>query len=277
MLLTKKQEDNEGLITFTQLSIPEDYFVQDPEVYTPERHIYDIQEIKLTEDKGALVYIGGATHPHKTIPAGQIVGQMNILKEYLKQSFRNLVFIYGKDRFISDFIDFFKKCFYPYRVKLKYMCPTARGVNYILYDILTSLKVPHDKAITFSFYIAHVFEFDDAYRYRLQDIATAIDIYLLLKNPRKEILRVLSVSMDRELHKGVVVKLKPIYNLVTLLLLIPKYRDSFTHAVVKHIDYLRFDAGDIYWAGFKDTYNYCGVTHEEHKKNNAIPDMYVIE
>lgn len=274
MKQSKTPKTPKTLADIKQVSVPEGYFAQDPTVHVPENHIYDIQDIKLTP-LGALVYIGNAPYPHKGIPVGEAVGQLNTLKEYTKQKLYSFP---TPNSFVRDFNVFFSKCFYSYRVNLKSMCPAARNLSYVINDILTELGIstPTERLL-FSYNLSHVFEFDDAYRYRIQDIATMINAISLYKNPRKELKRVFDIAVSREVHTPQKAKMRKIYNLILLAMYIPKVKRAIAAVVPFYLNLIRLDKGDAYWAGFKDNYNFQGITHETHKACNPIPNMWTID
>lgn len=260
------------------LRVPADYFVNNPGQKTKDAQIlYDFEKVELTTTQGALVYIKNASYPHKTIPISEAVGQINILKEYTKQNIYNLVFLFGITKFINNFNVFFEKCFFNYRVEVKYMCPFAKSVFYIINDIANYLNLKNKPTIAqFAYNIAHVFEFDDAYRYRAQDVFSMLNALNFNKNIRKELRRVFDIALGREVHEPQRNKMAKLYKLIIYSTYIPGLSKALKAVIPVYLYALRFDAGDIYWAGFKDNYHFMGVTHEEHKKKNKIPMMYTV-
>lgn len=258
-----------------RITIPQDYFIGDGSYTADEKRYYDFKDIKLVENVGLLVYIGNAKHPRKGMPAAEIMLQLNTLKEYLKQKIQDGRIVFFKS-FVTDFNRFFEKCFYPYRVKVKYMCAAATGVYYVLLDVLIALGFNAETANKFAFYIAHLFEFDDAYRYRAQDIVTMINLLEFYNNPRKELRRVFDIALSREVHEPQRKKMAKVYTLITYAVMLPSIQRTLKKSWV-NMELIKFDESDIYWAGFKDNYNFMGVTHEEHKAINPVPNMWRVD
>lgn len=79
------------------------------------------------------------------------------------------------------------------------MCYPAKEI-YRAIEKVAVVKKPLEKffmqAFTGSF--ISIFEFDDAYRFRIQDILSEINKVSLRKSPRKELRRVLDIAMSRE-------------------------------------------------------------------------------
>lgn len=110
--------------------------------------------------------------------------------------------------------------------------------------------------------LANMFEWDDAYRTRVVDICSELRLEALLKNPRKELLRVEKIYESRELCKGsndVEGRFKAAFSLVRTLLLLPKYKKAFAETL-EEIDFskLQFDDIDRYYCLIRGEYNFFG-------------------
>ncbi len=110
--------------------------------------------------------------------------------------------------------------------------------------------------------LANMFEWDDVYRLRVVDICTETNLALLLKNPRKEILRVQQIYASRELCKGandVEGRFLAMFKLFRLILLLPKIKKAFLKTLAS-IDFtkLQFDDIDRYYSLSRGEYNFFG-------------------
>ena len=260
---------------YTDTSIvPEDYFYRDPAIKVPDKVLrYNIEKYALVDNLAAFVYITGATYPRKGIPAGELVRQVNIAKEYLKQkpnlSIINKGFFYDVDVFLS-------KALFSCQISTTYMCPAAIGVTTFLRNIL-EVFTDEERATNIAYHVGVILEIDDAYRYRVQDFFSTLDIQNFGKKPLREYIRVVRIVLSREVHPGVAKKIKRVYAIGAIALCVPFLRRKIVESVTDVYTDILFDAHDVYWAGFKDNYKFGGVSHEEHKNNNAWPQMFSTE
>lgn len=270
-------------LVFTDCTrVPDEYFNRDINTNKIEDQNVHFNFIKfeLIPFYGSLVYVEGAQYPRKVISSAEIVYRVNIVKEYLKQTLQHPdTFLFGKDRFINNFNLFFKKSF-PYDVRNKYLCPTARSLKLAIVVFLVEIGVDKDIAQEFAYNFCHIIEFDDAYRFRLQDMATECNLEALKQNPRKEIRRLLNLFIERHNlqvmnHIGVVHKTNLLVTPLLWILLIPKYKRAFLLAS-NHIQGMVYDESDWYWTAFKDNYKFGGKTHEERiAEGIPVPLMYI--
>lgn len=106
--------------------------------------------------------------------------------------------------------------------------------------------------------ICMIFEFDDAYRYRAQDIFGIVNKEALLKNPAKEIVRVLRIAKDRDSSGNgqLPAKIEVFIKIVPYLFWIRSFKKAFIE-FFKEVDLekLKLDEYDLYrcllWGGWK--------------------------
>lgn len=111
--------------------------------------------------------------------------------------------------------------------------------------------------------IATIFEYDDAYRYRVQDIGSAVNKEEIIRHPRKELLRLLAIYSKREKsHASEMVK--KFSSIVSLLLMHPKIKKAFIEAV-KTVDFSRLglDNADRYNVLVRDDYDFIGYSFRD--------------
>ncbi len=112
-----------------------------------------------------------------------------------------------------------------------------------------------------------ILEFDNAYRYRAQDLLGETTKELL-QNARKEITRLLAIYDKREdpahyFKDGARSRVKTLAILKTLLL-IPKVKKAFLTAVSQmDLDKVKFDANDRFHFSFWNGYDFEGKNFEE--------------
>jgi len=119
-------------------------------------------------------------------------------------------------------------------------------------------------------------QFDDQYRYRIQDIFSVSDKKRMLDNPKKELLYLWKTYSQREL--GDASKLGSIAKIMNIILWMPKIKKAFIKAV-KHtdIDKIKLDEADMYFTLCMGKYNFMGADLITRKKtyftlhNGQIP------
>jgi hypothetical protein len=110
--------------------------------------------------------------------------------------------------------------------------------------------------------VAHIFEYDDAYRYRIQDIATEVIPAALETNPKQEILRLFHIYSIRDTSPAVIIKFYRVVKLLCWALVIPKVKKAFIKAITGRTVGMRYDDADWYWVSMRDDYHFGGVDYE---------------
>lgn len=271
------------MITTRSLTIPKGYYLHTGEqvaihdsgasisLLPDEPSFFNTLYLELT-DKGGIGYVDGATYPRKCYPEEKSVYAINIIKELLKQSLKHPYLIFNKNRILTSFNQVFTRTMGNYRVHPKAFCPTARQMSLIITIFLIELGVKEEIAQQTAYCLAHLFEYDDAYRYRLQDMATECNIWQLRENPRKELLRLMKLWRGRDLE-GVTVKMEAFIKPLLYLLWYPPIKRA-VRKVSFYVKQMAFDEADLYWASLKNDYKFGGIPHEERIKTMQIPQAY---
>lgn len=226
--------------------------------------------------QGIILHIQGATYPKKGFPMPESVAAINIIKTIILQLLKFPIFLLlvNKNKLLTTFNIVFDKAFSPYKLSPEYLCPTAYNFAKVVAEFLLSLGYNHPLSVSFGYNIAHVLEYDDAYRYRLQDILSESSHEALTQNTHQEIKRLIKI-LETRTPKGndVANKIKRLLTPIQLLLLIPKYRKAFQKALTPTIlQGMQYDTADKYWASLKgDDYLFTGLPYEERTSGLAIP------
>lgn len=99
--------------------------------------------------------------------------------------------------------------------------------------------------------IAHVLEYDSAYRFRLQDLASETTKEALLAHPIQEIRRLAIISKRRD-YDVAGKKIRYALYILMILLLIPRIRSKFNEGDFSKI---QLDESDRYWLNLRTDYN----------------------
>ncbi len=124
--------------------------------------------------------------------------------------------------------------------------------------------------------IGTMIEYDNAYHWRMEDIFSETTKEKLLKNPRKELKRLLQIYKQRE-GSGIEIKADGIVKLLNWILLIPSVKKAFRNAVKQvNIENLGMTKEDSYYTMNYEGYDFKGKPIEERNKiwlemTNGVP------
>ena len=188
---------------------------------------------------GLNIRILGASFPSKVYLMPEAMFAFNFAKRLLREFPITSLF---KPKKIDDLA---RKIVSPFLIHPEYLCPVSKQ--------LLLLPTPLAEVI------AHCFQYDNAYRARLQIFASHTARQALIKSPIREINRVLSLFQHDPIYK----KLKRMANLASLALLIPPIRYEF-RKFLNRIDFsaLQLDEADRYWV-LVESPEYLGFSKQQ--------------
>lgn len=270
--------------------VPRSIYNQENKFQIPDEIVSYIADrpVEYIPNKGIIIHIVGATYPKKGFPTPESIGALNIIKTVIKESLRfpHMLILVNKNKLLNTFNTIFNKAFAPYKLSKQYLCPAAHHTCRFLEKFFIDVGINKDIAEESAYNLCHIMEYDDAYRYRVQDICTEADLQQLRFNTRKEIKRLLNIYLDREsgffyprVAPGitrVAQQMKYFGTLVLILMVIPRVKKAFSKNV--HIlDNVRYDEADKYWAYLKHgDYQFGGMSYEERTNGWQIPVPYKI-
>lgn len=242
------------------MSMPREIFEYPPsleERILQDSHIHiPLQVERIDIEKGIWVYVKGHTFPQKGIATPEAIWAINHVKRLTKEFLRHpwLLVLLGRKNAVRALERVLWHGMAPYIIKQEFLTPCAREVGKLLRPLCG------EKVATM---LAHVIEYDQAYRFRLQDLCTETSKKFLLKEPITEIRYLLYVNRKRD-YKEVAIKIAMVGEILTLLLLIPWYRNKFKKVIAaSDFTQLQFDTSDRYWASLKKDYNYFGICKQK--------------
>ncbi len=226
---------------------------------------------------GCLIHFDGATYPMKGWVDPYIVADNNKVKALLTTASRHpiptlLAFLINPNKALQSFNILYQKIFHTHTLTLEYLSPVSYNFYLFLNTLLVSLGFNPEISKEFSHNLANTFQYDDAYRYRAQDILTEINFHNLNRNPQKEIIRLLTILQQREAPGNqTAAKIIRLIRPALYLLSVPRFKRAFKHAS-RHLLGMQYDDADRYWACLKgDVYMFTGRTYEERTKGLAKP------
>ena len=242
---------------------------------------------KVEYQNGIQTFIKGAEYPQKGMAQAETIFFVNISKRILAEGLKlactpsilfGLVIYHITDKHsISKGIDLYNsilwKIISPYILKKEYMTGHAREMRSFTYNFLKEIGIHEYQAYQFSSIFSHFLEYDNAYRYRLQDLLSETTKEKLYHSPIKEIKRLVALNKKRD-SECVSSKIKAGGILLSLLLCIPKYRNAFKESLINlEFKDLQFDEVDLYWISMRTDYVYLGEEVEVRAKRNKGKSM----
>jgi hypothetical protein len=149
-----------------------------------------------------------------------------------------------------------------------YYCKIVKEIRNFIFTLLKELGVEENIATKTSEVIGMLFEYDNAYRFRLLDILTEANRFNFLYSFSEEIDRLLKLSLERDPNpKGMDFKFNSIAKLFKYLWIIPAFKKNLQKAIESiNFDNCRMDEADIYHTCLYGSYNTGGKTLEERIK-----------
>lgn len=245
------------------------------------------------------MHVIGAPFWQKGVPTTATLQAVDIVKktvvEFLKiQSIFTALFFTSKkqiNKILKSFIRIGYGVMEPYLyykifspdTKLNLM-PVSRGVGKITDLFLIYYGIGTDVSHKVAELVAHIVEYDGAYRYRILDIVNIADYQKLLENPRKEIQRVMKIWYTRDQMVGNYITLKlDKLKWAVWILEIPKVKKAFQNSLkLATLDLFKIDESDYYWMSQRKDYLYFGKTFDDRmiefkEKGWTLPMEYTEE
>jgi hypothetical protein len=235
-------------------------------------------EVEKVEYEGGIkIYLKGCDFPQKGLPTPEAIFSINQIKKILLTSvktFHVLLLLLPKQKLINAFNTVCWGIISPYTLKPEYRTDFTLEIGSFIYRFMVEYGIEKKSSERFANIISHIFEYDNAYRLRVQDMFTSSSDRQLFDNPRQELKRLLKLNRVREFKSKKIkylpsTKFKIFHNLLSVALLSPKIKKCFKKAL-QGIDFtkLQFDKGDLYWALQRTDYDTYGLPL--HARENMI-------
>ncbi len=190
-----------------------------------------LEKVEFPEEGGVLTYMQGHTHPFRGFPYFEFVDSIDKIKKIGKAQLSGLyhtIYKGNKLKLLSLLPAYWvlKKFFYievymfyrlldRFKLKQHRYCRAVRELNRCFNLEDNSLKMETwETKMMLRDLLAMVFEFDNAYRFRFQDLIEEFDKGLFKKNPIAELKRLVSIAIEREKTQ----ELKDFWSLTRMLM-----------------------------------------------------------
>ena len=227
--------------------------------------------------KGNFVYYRGwgeqpaPLFPSKTIAPVEAIYAVSSAKRYTVNTLRFITQIYKRkrlSRFCQLFNDMCDTMLMPYYLEDGYYCAVAKNVSAFVEQLLVEFRVEREVAKKTGEIFGTFFEFDNAYRYRIQDLSCETTKDELMRNLPSELKRLSKIQATRELVGNgggaeVVRRFHAAAKILTILWYTP-FRGKIKRAIsVMDIESMRMDEADFYHMILYGDYNARGMSIEE--------------
>jgi hypothetical protein len=273
----------------TQIPYPPEHLFQREDVRTVAEQIVGenqpipiLDRFEFPESGGTLVYHVGSLHPTKGFPYPEAIGACNLVKRITinlvkSLSRRDILLAFGLfiffplkrklkivERFMNSVNEVNNLIMIPHYLKEKNLTPCAKEIWNITVKFLDHLNFKKQSSNKIAQILAHLIEYDTAYRYRIQDIMTECNQQDLIGNPLKEIIRLLEILRSREPKSHIFNKFKNVVQLLRLAFFSKTIKKAFINAIKEsNIDNLRMDEADRYHCLKFSGYDFFGRTYED--------------
>ncbi len=235
-------------------------------------HEWRVDKVEHTPE-GVRYYTEGAEFPQKGIPTKEAQVALGIFKKTFASWVRLLklpyfypallcIVLLPKKRFIQQVVeninDIGRVTLDPYRFPPQELCPFAQSFGAFIVITLVEIGVSMEEARTFGSNIALIFDYDQSYRWRFQDIMEETNPEKLFTHGELE--RLDQIIHDRD-EERMYLQMHKLINLLHILLLSPHIKKSLRKAInMIHYDKLLFDEADRYWCCFRTDYKFFGMS-----------------
>lgn len=245
-----------------------------------EMTTYLFDHMEYPESGGMLAWFRDCPFPAKGMPFPQAIHACNGVKRFWKRGLDALVsrnmalpllgFLLSRKKSViieswldayADSATFILEPFFLDPIRYA-ECPLE--IRIFLINFLTELGISQEVTKKFSEVFSTLIQYDDAYRLRVEDVMSESTKENMLKNPAKEMERILAILSDREPHQGNTDKFSKIATMLKFLFIVPKFKKSFKNAIEKsHFENFQLDDADRYHLMLREDYKAMGYTIQE--------------
>lgn len=247
---------------------------------------------KIEWNNGIFQYLQGAAYPMKSLASAETMWALNgakrifiegarfLTKWYFLPAYMLLVILPWKikkkflEQVIYSYCEVAWRPLSPYILKTNYMTAIAQELEWGAYSFLKNIGVKEDLCWKFAEIFASLIEYDNAYRYRANDIFAETTKKILYEKPIREVGRLLKIMGSREHYTSDGKRHEVVFNKFRLLgvvlqigLLHPKIRKAFKTSISQiDVSKMGYDEIDKYWVCLREDYFFMGKSNEERKK-----------
>ena len=231
-------------------------------------------------------------HPEKGIPDPLAVSLANKVKRVLKEeilffsykwtivAFSAFIFLPFKykikilERWLDGWSGYGMLVMEPRLMEVRYYTEFCRALYRFVNVFLKTLGVSQVVADRTAWVVAEILERDNAYRWRAEDVLTETSVEKLLKQPQKEVDRLIGILLQRELKSAKLPKtFKSFARILKFILRLPRFKKAWGIAL-KEVNFkdFQFDEIDRHQVMKYGGYNFFGIPVEA--REQAWKNLY---
>lgn len=264
---------------------PRELFAHDTtpakQILVNKQTLFVVDRIEYPETGGIYVYFKECLHPDKGFPYLDGVNAVNTVKKItlfainslaqkdVIKSFFPFIFLSKKKKIKvieNALLAYNTVCNYILESRYlhdRYFMKCANGMRDWIERFLLLIGISEQTAYDTARIAAMMVQYDNAYRYSIQDPFSEITKEELMRRPRKAIRKVLNTTISRWHGVSSQDKFRKICTIVSIALLYKPFMEAFINSLAE-VDFslIQFDEDDRYWCLLRNDYDYFGLDVE---------------
>lgn len=250
-----------------------------------KQSMFILDRVEYPEEGGIFAYFQGTPYPAKGFPFPEALYAVNAVKRNTLSQLKSII---NKDalnlfvgfalmrkktkiRFLTRAMDEYAvsssrlldACY----VKERYWSVFCKEMNRFIVNFLVAFGINELTAKNFAEVLTTIVDYDNAYRFRAEDIFSETSYEQLLAHPADEVARLIKILGEREPAQQNTDKFGLIGKMIRLGMWIPSVRKAFLSALKEmDITKLQYDEADRYHVLLWSDYNFLGKPIEERMK-----------
>lgn len=255
------------------------------EVMESRQAMFVFERMEYPESGGQFAYFKDVPYPAKGHPFPEAIYAMNFVKRFSRNAVmgfakkdmwkEGLGFILSSKknkikkitRFLDLYNDIAKKVVAPYILEERYLSTCAREILVFLNSFLIKLGISDSVAHEFAETFACQIDYDNAYRFRIEDIMSETTGELFIENPAREMKKLAKLLQVRDTTGGSLGRVDTTLEVFSYLMWVPRIKRAFVESI-RESNFWNFqlDEADRYHVLLWADYNFLGKTLEERLK-----------
>ena len=226
---------------------PDEVFQTPPKPLADTQGAYTIpafEHLTFTEREGMMGIYTNRPFPRKGLVYPEAVEANNVVKKFLVLILRSIVTPWN---FLKEFLYSCDYAFRNYYLQRRFYCNFSRAIWDFTYSFTKRLGIKSENAYRLGKIIAHVFQYEENYRFWVQDMFGQTTKQELIEHPQRELKKMMAV-FSRRMRVGVQFKFDAVIKILCFLLYIPPIKKAWQFAW-QDIDFstLLLDEADRWW------------------------------
>ena len=244
-------------------------------------HIFE--RVEYPESGGMFAYFQGMPFPRKHMPfpeaswANDVAKRITMffINSFTKKAFALPILAFGIlpwkvkiKAFESILAQWVRVCDYilhQYYLRASILAPVCIELRFLIENSLIDIGISIPVAESTAKIIVTLIQYDDAYRYRVEDIFSCLTKEEIVRSPRKALKKAVKIFCEREQMPSVADKARAFGLIGSILLMNPKIKKVIKRTIDNFCDYenLCMDEADRYHTLIWDGYKFQGLTLDE--------------